>query len=222
MARPDGVPALVLRRHERTVMGVENARMAGRCPVQLEHERGRRHDGMDGVSSGSTFGWADPGGFVPLTGLGRRSTPSSRGSACRALRLRRLDDNPATPASDQISTPRDRQPALLDQGPEGVDNQLRVPVRLLPRRLRRQPLDLSGLPSDYSSLGVRQRQGASVFAGDARGPAAMRNGARPALRRRWEAHGSVRRDRRPSLDAAGSENTLRASWMRPAFGRTSQ
>ena len=104
MARPDGVPALVLRRHERTVMGVENARMAGRCPVQVEHERGRRHDGMvgrhdegvhradgpvgtmsgwpgaqpmfHGVPSGSTFGWADPGGFAPLTGLRRRSTLS--------------------------------------------------------------------------------------------------------------------------------------------------
>ena len=57
-----------LRRYERTVMGVENARMAGRCPVQVEHERGRRHDGMDDVPSGSTFGWSDPGGFVPLTG----------------------------------------------------------------------------------------------------------------------------------------------------------
>ena len=131
----DGVPVLVLRRHERTVMGVKNARMAGRYPVQVEHERGRRHGGMVGchdegvhrarwpgrhdvglagaqpmfhdVPSGSTFGWTGPGGFAPLIGLRRRSTPSPRGSACRALRLHRLDDDPATPASDQISTPLD-------------------------------------------------------------------------------------------------------------------
>lgn len=42
VARPDGVPALVLRRHERTVMGVGKARMAGRYPIQVEHERGQR------------------------------------------------------------------------------------------------------------------------------------------------------------------------------------
>ena len=41
-------------------MGVGNARMAGRSPVQVGHERGRRHDGMDGVSSGSTFGGPTP------------------------------------------------------------------------------------------------------------------------------------------------------------------
>ena len=39
---------------------------------------------------------------------------------------RRLDDYPAAAASEQISTPRDRQCALLDEGPERVDDHCRV------------------------------------------------------------------------------------------------
>ena len=43
---------------------------------------------------------------------------------------RRLDDYPAAAASEQISTPRDRQYALLDEGPERVDDHCRVLVCL--------------------------------------------------------------------------------------------
>ena len=68
-----------------------------------------------GVPSGSTFGWADPGGFASLTGLRRRSTPSLRGSACRALRLCRLDDDPATGCRQSVprSCPSSSPPAAM-------------------------------------------------------------------------------------------------------------
>ena len=57
------------------------------------------------------------------------------------LRPRRLHDDPSAPASDDVAAARDRQRALLNQGPQRVDDRRRVPVRLVLScpRLRGQP-----------------------------------------------------------------------------------
>ena len=262
MARPDGVPALVLRRHECTVIGVENARMAGRCPVQVEHERGRRHGGMDGVSSGSTFGWATPVvsfhspglvvvrphplaaahaahyGFDGSTMIRPRPRPTRyppRGITSLPCWTRGQRASTIISALLSVFVPRRlrRQPLgerpLADLAADGFAERgelAELPFRqgTLVDPVRRRPchgftrrwmyLDSRSTIAAWGagtagSIGVRDGRGGRRFPGamvsmsirpdiegDARGPAAMGNGTRPALRRRREArrvaHGSAR------------------------------
>ena len=128
----------MLRRHERTVMGGGKARMAGRYPVQVAHEWGQRPRNRCSTVRCPARLSGGPTSAVSLRLPGLVVVRPHPLAVTHAAHCGfRLDDDPATSAPDQVSTPRDRQPALLDEGPKGVDDQFRVPVRPLPRRLRR-------------------------------------------------------------------------------------
>ena len=72
----------------------------------------------------------------PVRQFGRRSRCRStmrravRGDARRSLRPCALDDDASASASDEIAAARDGQRALLNERPEGIDDQRRVLVRL--------------------------------------------------------------------------------------------
>ena len=70
--------------------------------------------------------------------------------------LRRLDDDPAATATDQIASPRDREFALFDEWPERRSDQVGVLVILLHDGLSPKPLG-ERLLADLVADGLAQR-----------------------------------------------------------------
>ena len=160
----------------------------------------------------TTFEWSEPGGFASLTGLRRRSTPSPRGSACRALRLCRLGDDPATGCRQSV--PRSRPSSPSSSPPAAMTTTRRTPARrshLLPvvgtldradppSRPRRHPLGhrrwrkRPGRADDAPRLGARDQgtlsrrrrpvllQAMGRAHAQGRGPVAGRPGMEPVAR----------------------------------------
>ena len=108
-------------------------------------------------SSGRTLG--NYLGFEgPVFPWGGRGGDCEAGPVCAALRPRALDDDTPAAASDQVAAPWDSQCALLDQGPERIDDRLRVGVGVClgPRRSGGKPRG-KRLLADLLAHGLPQR-----------------------------------------------------------------
>ena len=98
---------------------------------------GRSRIGPSAVSSSLSSVWLHSTGFSDIT------SNSSHG-----LAPRRLDDEPTAAPSDHIASRRDRQSALLDEGPACVDDQCCNLICPRRRRQRRKPFG-EDLTLDY-------------------------------------------------------------------------